>query len=182
MTTVAWSNGKIEIFSTKSGDFVKLMPPCKMIKHLILILLITLTSCKKKTEISDAATAKHITKEVKKTQKINCFQKKDSLEVLNVLNMLKQSCAKKENKHNLFTKNFKKFPCELFHTALNNDAIPDFEIEDQSAECHTLAVYYNYIIKITDDNEEHSSESTFILYLIKNTNGEIFLEGIGAAG
>jgi len=56
------------------------------------------------------------------------------------------------------------------------------KIEQETDECNTVAVYYNYITKIIDDDEEYSSESTFILYFTKTVDGNILLGGIEFAG
>ena len=155
-----------------------------MRKYILILLLALLTSCKNKQKSELIEVVKSNPK-IKK-QKINCFQKKDSLQILKIVDKLKYRYEKEEDISSLTTKKYKEefdvFPYKLFIEALKNDAKPDFKIESSSSECNILAVYYNYVIRIVDDGEEYSSESSLIFYFTKNNKEEILLDGFGAAG
>lgn len=157
-----------------------------MIKYILTALLVFLTFCKEKVENGKTNKIEVFINEKDMKTKRNCFQKNDSIKILKTINILKKTCLTKQSNQNLlteaFVKEFEEFPCNLLADALNNNAIPVFEIENESDECDKVAVYYNYIIKFIDDDEEHSSESTFILYFIKTEEGNVLLESIGAAG
>ncbi len=150
-----------------------------MIKILIIILAIVF-SCKK-----EKPTKPIKIDNVEKIQ-INCFRQSDSIKVVKILNRFNNEYYESSSLSDLFAENYikeyKDFPSGLFEEALKNNAVVDFNIESISDECNTLAVYYNYIVKIVEDGEVYTSESTLIFYFIKNVDGEIKLEGLGAAG
>jgi len=160
-------------------------------KYLLLILIFTLFSCEKKEkETIEAKTSKQVKIEnsiERRTNKNNsdCFQSKDSVKISFLLQKISKEYSKKDMSEYLsenYIEKFEKFPDELFEQALKNDAKPNFEIKEEDVDCNLLSVYYNYMVKIIDDGEEYSSESTLIFYFIKTKEGEILLEGMGAAG
>lgn len=162
-----------------------------IMKLLLLILIFTFFSCGKKGKESiEVKTSKQVEIESsieRKTNKNNsdCFQSKDSVKISSLLLKFSKEYLKKDMSEYLsenYIETFEKFPNELFEQALKNDAKPIFEIKEDDVDCNLLPVYYNYMVKIIDDGEEYSSESTLIFYFIKTKEGEILLEGMGAAG
>ncbi|WBX78223.1 hypothetical protein PG911_08195 [Tenacibaculum ovolyticum] len=158
-----------------------------MVKYITLLTFIvfTATNCKNKNKVEfSRSTEVFIQKQ--NNQKVNCFEKKDSLEITKVLDKLKNIYLNDKSILKLFTENytetFKEFPSELYSEALEKNAKPDFEIESTSDNCNILPIYYNYRITIIEEGEEYFSEKTLILYFIKNNKGKILLDSFGAAG
>lgn len=157
-----------------------------MIKYISITLLVFIISCKEKKDTGKTNNIKFSNEKITIEPKINCFKKSDSIKILKILKIFEENCKKDKHISSMYTeafkRNFRKFPCDLFNIALNNNANPYFEIENQSDECDKLAVNYNYTITFIDDGDVYTSESSFILYFIKNDNSTILLEGFGAAG
>ncbi|WP_148044357.1 hypothetical protein [Sinomicrobium pectinilyticum] len=126
-----------------------------------------------------------------KKDSINCFKEEDRKRIMKLLDFFRNSCqdAKKSIPEmtkifsSEFLKEFKEFPCKYYMEAVKFKAEPDFDIRNQQdEECNKLEVYFNYLYTIEEQEEQYAGEKTFILYFIKDKEGEILLDGFGVAG
>jgi len=102
------------------------------------------------------------------------------------LDKYEKNCLDTKNfNQNLLTKNyineFRNFPCKKFYLILKQKQKPLFILTNEDEKI-VLDITYNYYTEFEENAEFYRSESTLILYLIKDQNGTILLDSLGLAG